>query len=170
MKTLFRNLITLAVLGGGLILRADPPPAPAAGAPTKELTVTFVDNLGHGSVQNLYFDQLDIALHKAVAKRKWPVRLHLERFAAGAPVAENEMQVFFKGIRPEEQEDLTFRAWVTFSGPAGKQDFGIIRYQYYPRPGESPDDSVPKIMRAAADLALDKIEPFLFPAGGPGKS
>ncbi|HEY4299768.1 MAG TPA: hypothetical protein VGM73_02765 [Candidatus Didemnitutus sp.] len=166
MNSILRHFITIAILAGSVTLRADPAPTPAS----RELTVTFVDNLSRSEVQNFYFDRLDIALHKAIAKRKWPVTLHVERFAAGTPAAENEMQIFFKGIRPEERDDLTFRAWVTFSGPAGKQDFGIIRYQYYPRATENMDDSVTKIMRAAVDLALDKIEPLLFPQGSPAKS
>ncbi|HVU17808.1 MAG TPA: hypothetical protein VHD32_12850 [Candidatus Didemnitutus sp.] len=172
MTNAFRTIIPFVAFAAGIALRADAPPAKDQAAPpaTTDLTITFVDDLSRSSTENFYFDHLDIAFHKAIAKRKWPVTLHVERFAANPPAHENELQVFFKGIKPEERDDLTFRAWLTFDGPAGKKDFGILRYQYYPRAAETMDDSVTKIMREVADQSLDKIESLLFPAGRPGKS
>ena len=138
-------------------------PAPASAEVPRELTIVVVEQLGRNPDRIGYFDRIDVAFTKVFTKRKWPLTIKVERLAANTPAHENELRIFFKGIHPDTPADLTFRAWVTFTSHDEKRDFGVVRYQYYPRIGEPSDDAIDHVLRGAAAEVADKLEPILFP-------
>jgi hypothetical protein len=158
-------LAGLALLLGAVALPAkDAPPAPAN---QRELAVVIVDSLQNrrgGSISD--FDRLDIAFHQLARQRKWPVTLKVERFAANTPAYETELRIVNRPLRQETPDALTFRGWMTLTVAGEKHDFGIVRYDYSPRPGEPTDDVLDKVFLGAARAAAAKFEPILFPAAG----
>ena len=136
--------------------------ATAAGAPP-ELTIVVVDALGGIASERNTYDHMAQAFTEVLEAKKWPLKINVERFGANAPAHEIEMRIYFQGIRKETPVDLTFRAWVTLSDHSVKSDFGIIRYSYYPRPTEMVDDRLDHVVRGAAVIVAEKIEPILFP-------
>jgi hypothetical protein len=157
-------LLLSVIAAAGAPGRAETPPAAAPGNP-HELTIVVVESIGHDPSRT-NFDRIDSAFTKVFNKRKWPLTIKVERFAANAPAYENELRVFYKGTYSEMPGDLTFHAWVTFEGRGEKRDFGMIKYRYYPRPGQSTEDVLDAIFRGGAALAADKLEAVLFPKDG----
>lgn len=159
---------TAALLFSGPALLAQPAPANAA---PREVTVVVVEQIGRHPDQHTTFDRLDIALHREfLKKRKWPVKLSVERFGDNLPAHETEVRIYLKGIYREMPDDLTFHAWVTYADATQKKDFGMVLYRYYPRPGEPSDDVLEGTLQGAAGSIADKIAPLLFPEGSPPKS
>ena len=142
---------------------------PAAAAPP-ELTIVVVDSLSRGESEATAFDRIDRMFTEVFEKQKWPVKIAVTRFGAGAPDYPMELRVFYQGIRPEAPDDLTFRAWLTLNDHGRKHDFGIIKYRSYPRPGENRYDSLDNAVRGAAVMAAAKVEPILFPKAPAPKS
>ena len=145
----------------GLATGAESTPAAAAALP--ELTIVVVDSLSHGAAEASTFDRIDRVFTEVFEKQKWPVKIAVKRFGAGAPDYPVELRVFYEGIKQDVPGELTFRAWVTLTDHGKKHDFGIIKYQMYPRPGENVSDSLDKAVRGAAQMVVSKIEPLLFP-------
>jgi len=127
------------------------------------LTITVVESLGRHPGHLDDFDRIDLAFTKVFEQRKWPVKIKVERFAGNTPTPDTELRIFYQGIREEGFGDRTFRAWMTLNDHGTKTDFGIIRYQYYPRALENFDDQQQAILRGAAEIAATKVESVLFP-------
>lgn len=136
--------------------------SPDAAESPRELALVVVESVEREQGAITDFDRMDLAFREVVEKRKWPVKLVAERFAANTQPHETELRVFHQSIREETSGDLTFRAWMTLTDHGTKHDFGIITYRYYPRPGERYDEQLEKIFRGAANAAADKLEPILF--------
>jgi hypothetical protein len=138
--------------------------------PQRELAIVVVESLqrNHGAFTD--FDRMDLAFREVVEKRKWPVKLVAERFAANTDPHETELRIFNQTIREETPGERTFRAWMILTDHGVKHDFGVVSYRYYTRPAENTEDRLEKIFRGAANAAADKIEPILFGTSVPPKS
>ena len=143
---------------------------PAAAAAPPELTIVVVDSLSRGESESSTFDRIDRMFTEVFEKQKWPVKIAVKRFGAGAPDYPMELRVFYQGIRPEAPGDLTFRAWLILTDQGKKHDFGVIKYRSYPRPGENTSDSLDNAVRGAAEMVVPKVEPILFPKAPAPKS
>jgi hypothetical protein len=169
MKTnLARTSLLLAL---GLVAGAPAPAqnAPAAAPAPRELTLVVVESLDRHADRPGEFDRIDIVFTKVFEKRKWPVKISAERFAANTPSHDIELRMFYQGIHPELPGDETFRAWMVLDDHGTKHDFGIIKFRYYPRPLETREDVLENTLRGAANAVANKIEPILFPKAGPPK-
>jgi hypothetical protein len=162
-RLLFFSVLLAAGLNGHAQTAATPPDAP------RELTIVVVEPLGLRSDRHNDFDRLDIGFTKVFAKRKWPVRIKVERFAANQPEHDIELRLVYEGIHPETFADLTFKAWTTLTDHGVKHDFGIVRYRSDPRIGQDREDALDEAVRGAANVIADKIEPILFPKAAPVK-
>jgi hypothetical protein len=142
--------------------------APAAAGSPRELTVVVVESLVRGPGRTTDFDRINMVFTDVFERRKWPVKITVERFAANTPAHETELRVFFQGIYEEAPGDLTFHAWMTLYDHGVKRDFGIVRYRYNPRPAQQEEDVLERVVRGAAEVAASKIESALFAkADGP---
>jgi hypothetical protein len=137
-------------------------PAAATDSP-RILTITVVESLGRHPGRIDDFTRIDLAFTEVFEQRKWPVKIKVERFAGNTPTPDTELRIYYQGIREEGFGDQTFRAWMTLNDHGTKTDFGIIRYQYYPRALEHFDDMQLTILRGAAEVAATKVESVLFP-------
>ncbi len=165
MKTRFALGLLLfpVVLATGAIGRAQTSPTPIAAAPPRELTIVVVDEL-RGSLSDFNtFNRIARVFTEVFEKRKWPVKINVERFGANAPAHDLEMRIYVQSIRRETPVDLVFSAWMALDDHGKKQDFGIIRYRYNPRPVENMSDRLDHAVRGAAMIAATKIESALFP-------
>lgn len=135
--------------------------APASARPLAIVVVESTKNQIGGAISD--FDRFDMAFHKVIEKRKWPVALKVERFAANTPAHETELRVTNMSVRKDTPGELKFRGWMVLTAQDKKEDFGVITYSYYPRPAEQTDDVLDKVFRGAAEEAADKMEPILFP-------
>ncbi|HUG09637.1 MAG TPA: hypothetical protein VMM36_01425 [Opitutaceae bacterium] len=153
---------TFALIAAALLL---PAAAPAAKEPDDrpKLAVVVVENLRHSGNAIDDFVRLDMALQKVSKERKWPVAIEAERFAANTPDHETEVRIFPRPVRQELPDEYVFRGWLTLKVAGENHDFGIIKFEYRPRPGEWGDDVLDKIFLGAARAMADKIEPLLFP-------
>jgi hypothetical protein len=149
------------VLAAGITGRAEP--APVAADAVRELTIVVVDSLGGNASERNTYDRIAQGFTEVLEAKKWPLKINVERFGANAPAHPLEMRVYFQGIHRETPDELTFRAWVTLSDHGAKSDFGVIRFSYSPRPMELTDDRLDNVVRGAARIVADKIEPILFP-------
>jgi hypothetical protein len=156
-----RSLLFSLGLAAGVTASAQAT-APAPESP-RTLNVVVVESLGRGTNRLTDFDRIDIVFRKVFAKRKWPVKINVERFAANLPDHAIELRVFFQGIYEETPQDLTFHAWMTLTDHGEKHDFGIIKFRSYPRAGMDREDALEECVRGAAVAVADKIEPILFP-------
>lgn len=154
------SLLLLACLPLGAIRAAEKPtPAPE---PKQVLAIVVVETLQRQTAITDY-DRFDIAFHDLARKRKWPVTLKVERFAANMPAYDPEVRLFTRPLREETPGDLTYRAWVTVTIRGEKHDFGIVTYRTYPRAGENREDTLEKVFAGAAQAIAGKFEPLLFP-------
>jgi hypothetical protein len=162
---------TLALGSVAIAARAaDGKSAPAA-EPQRELAIVVVESLQHNHGSAITdFDRMDVAFREVVEKRKWPVKLVAERFAANIKPHETELRIFNQTIREEVPGELTFRAWMTLTDHGVKYDFKVVKYRYYRRLAEQTEDQLEKIFLGAANAAADKIEPILFPKPAEPKS
>jgi hypothetical protein len=144
-----------------LVASAREDTAPANARPLAIVVVESTKNQAGGAISA--FDRLDMAFQNVIKKRKWPVTLTVERFAANTPAHETELRVTNMSVRKDTPGELKFRGWMVLTTPDKKEDFGIITYSYYPRPAEQTDDVLDKVYRGAANEAADKMEPILFP-------
>lgn len=173
MKNILNPRLTLAALLGALILasaitgRAETPP-PAAEAP-RELTVVIVESLSGRSLATDSYERIARVFTSVFEKRKWPVTIKTERFAADTVVHPTELRIFFQGITEDVPGELRFRAWVTLSDHDTKTDFGVVTYRSNPRPSQPVEDRLDQSVRGAAGVVADKIEPILFPKAGTTK-
>ncbi|MFA5263470.1 MAG: hypothetical protein WC378_06555 [Opitutaceae bacterium] len=162
-----KTYLTLGTLFLALFLATVVPGAaqntPAATEARHDLMIVVVESLSHGSSEYNEFNRIDRVFTEVFEQRKWPVKIKVERFAANSPAYETELRIFYQGIRKEEIDDLTFRAWMTFNDHGKKHDFGIVRFKFYPRPGQQREDALEAAVRGAADIAATKIEAILFP-------
>jgi len=137
----------------------------AAGSP-HELTVVVVDSLrGESSSINLY-DRIAEVFSRVFERRKWPVKVRVERFGGDTPEHPTELRVFVHGFRLEGPGELTFSAWMTLTDHGKKTDFGVIRARYNMRPYEAVDDRLDRVIRGSAEIAADRIEDVLFTKPG----
>jgi hypothetical protein len=150
-----------------LVLPAAPLHAQAPAAAPRDLTVVVVESLDQRPGRVARFDRIAEAFGQVFAERKWPVRVHFERFAANTSETETQLRIFYQGIYSETPGDLVFHAWMVLSVDGVKHDFGVVRYRYYPRAGQLEDITLNKIVRGAAEEAAARIEPILFPADKP---
>jgi hypothetical protein len=151
-----------ALIAATLLL---PATAHAATVPDdrSKLPVVVVENLRNTGSAIDDFVRLDIAFEKVAKERKWPVAIEAERFAANTPDYETEVRIFPRPVRQELPDEFVFRGWLIVKVDGEKHDFGIIKFEYRPRPGEWGDDVLDKIFLGAARKMADKIEPLLFP-------
>jgi hypothetical protein len=156
-----RFLPCLLLLVPALVASAREDAASATARPLAVVVVETAQNQRGGAISD--FDRFDMAFHKVIEKRKWPVKLTVERFAANTPAHETELRVSNMTVRKETPGELKFRGWMVLTTPDKKEDFGVITYSYYPRATEHTDDILDKVFRGAADEAADKMEPLLFP-------
>jgi hypothetical protein len=155
----FGALVLCVLLTAGA--RAQSAATPAA--PRPELRVVIVESLVRGPGRISDYDRMDAEFTSVFEKRKWPVTIKVERFAANTPDDGIQLRVFYQGIYEEAPGDLTFHAWMTLYDHGTKRDFGIVKFRYNPRPLQSEDDVLDQVVRGAAALAADKIESALFP-------
>ena len=142
-------------------------PASAAAEP-RELTVAVVESLVRGPGRITDFDRIKTVFTDVFERRKWPVTIKVERFAANTPPSDIELRVFYQGIYEETPGDQTFHAWMTLYDHGVKHDFGMVRYRYNPRPLQQEEDVLERVVRGAAEIAASSIEAALFPkAQGP---
>jgi hypothetical protein len=149
---------------------------PAAACAAKEpddrpkLAVVVVENLRDSGRAIDDFVRLEMAFQKVAKERNWPVAIDAERFAANTPDHETEVRIFPRPVRQELADEFVFRGWLVLKVEGETHDFGIIKFEYRPRPLEAGDDWQDKIFLGAARKMADKIEPLLFPkeeaAGG----
>src|SRR5580698_7133030 len=118
----------LAMLLAGSPVRAQGP-APAPG----DLTVVVVESLDQRPGRVARFDRIEEVFGQVFAKRKWPIHIHFERFAANTSDSETQLRIFYQGIYSETPGDLVFHAWMVLYVNGAKHDFGVVRYRYYPR-------------------------------------
>jgi hypothetical protein len=154
--------VLLALLGL-FASAASAAPAPTGSPAARELAVVVVDSLEdtHGAITA--FDRIDIAFHDVAEKRKWPVKIVAERFAANTPTHDTELRVYYKGIHADNPLELVFRAWITYSDSNTQKDFGVVTFRYHPHATETQEDVFEHVFRGAANAMADKIEPLLFP-------
>ena len=107
--------------------------------------------------------RLDIAFEKVATQRKWPVKLVVERYAAGVPSYDTEVYIYSQPVRREVGIDLVYRAWTYLVVKGKKTDFKIVEYRMTPRLAENPSDTYDKVFLGYANKVADKIEPILFP-------
>ena len=167
-RSVLCSLLLSALPFAGFATAAESNPTPAAKPP--ELTIVVIDSLSQGAATASNFDRIARMFTEVFVKQKWPVTIAVRRFGAGAPDYPVELRVFYEGIRQEVPGELTFRAWVTLIDHGKKHDFGIIKYQFFPRPSENVSDSLDKGVRSAAELVVPKVEPILFPKAPAPKS
>ncbi|MEO7598474.1 MAG: hypothetical protein ABIV50_06050 [Opitutus sp.] len=135
----------------------------AATESRRELTIVVVESLGGRSMGDSPYDRIARVFTDVFEERKWPLKIKDERFAANTPNHEIELRVFFHGVTRETPSELTFRGWMVLDVQGEKHDFGMVRYRYVPRVGEQMDEVLDKVVAGAARIAVDKIEPILFP-------
>jgi hypothetical protein len=169
MKTFLKAgaLLSSLLLATGLPGHAQP--APSAAAAPREFTIVVVESLVRGPGRITDYDRINSVFTQVFERRKWPVTIKVERFAANNPEHDIELRVFYSGIYEETPGDLTFHAWMTLYDHGAKRDFGVIRFRYYPRALELEEDALEHSVRGAAEVAADKIEAALFPKAGQQK-
>ena len=163
----------LAPLFLPLLLAVSSAATPPSSAPTRkpspvqELALVVVTSVDHGDNGNggayTDFDRLELAFRELAKRRHWPVKIVAERFAANVPAHELELRVYLQPVRQDLPRQFTFRGWMTLMDRGTKHDLGVIVHRQEPRPFESMDDFLEKLMLGAAETAAGKIEPILFP-------
>ena len=161
--------LILFVLCAGLTLAAAPvlnakPAAPEKGKPEKqrELVVVVVENLIHpGSGYDAY-NRAAYVFGDVFDKRKWPVKVRFERFAANTKDHPLELQMFLKGIRHDFPDEFDFYAWVILKADGKKLDLGMVKGEYFAHPIEQGDDILDGAVRAGAVKVADKIQPYIL--------
>jgi hypothetical protein len=134
-------------------------------APKPVLAIDVVESLGRGTNRLTDFDRISTVFTDVFSRRKWPVTLKMERFAANDPSYDYELRVFFEGIYEETPGDLTFHAWMTLFDHGTKHDFGMVRFRYYPRPGQDAEDALERAVRGGAEEVAPKIGAILITHG-----
>lgn len=159
-----RGLPAFTVALGSLAIsvRAADDDSAKAAEPQRELAIVVVESLQRNRGAITDFDRMDLAFREVAKKRKWPVKIVAERFAANTESHETELRIFNQSIRDDTPGERVFRAWMTLTDHGVKHDFGIVTYRYYIRPMEDNEQRLEKIFRGAANAAADKIEPILF--------
>ena len=170
MKTPLRLLpavlaLLVSLVGLTVHAQSSPPPSTQAG----ELTVVIVESASTRSLLNDSYNRLSRVFTSVLEERKWPLKIKDERFGANMPKHDLELRVYYQGITRDTPQELTFRASMMFFHHGEKQDLGVIRYTFTPRPGEMMDESLDKVVEGAARIAADRIEPTLFPQGRPSR-
>lgn len=142
-------------------------PAPAAPA-SREMTVVIVDSLRQqrrGGFDD--FDRMAEVFGRVFDRQHWPVKVTFERFAANNGSPDLELEVFYKGIQNEFDEQV-FKAWTILNDHGTKHDFGIVEFRYQPRLGQNIDDMIQHIYAGAAEKTAALIQPYLVsPAQAP---
>ena len=163
MQETLRNYWLILLLLGGVVLPATGRSETTSAGSQGELTIVVVESLRERSLGDSPYDRISRVFTDVFETRKWPVKIKDERFAANTPNHDLELRVFFHGIARDTPSELTFRAWILLYDHGKKHDFGMIRYRYSPRLGENMDDVLDKAVAGAARIAVEKIEPILFP-------
>ena len=162
MKTrLIFTLIAASLLAPVAVRAADE--AKPAKEEKPKLAFIIAESLGFRTAPIDDFIRLDVAFNKVAEQRKWPVKVVMERFAANMPDYENAVTIFTQPIRQELPGEFTLRAWATLVVKGKKHDFGIVKADYRPYPGEWMDDALQKLNDKYANAVADKIDPILFP-------
>jgi len=162
-----KNQFTLGTLLFALFLAtqvagAEQAAKPAADTP-QELSIVVVDSLSRGSGGYNAFNRIDRVFTNIFEKQKWPLKIAVERFASNTPAHEIELRIFYQGIFEEKFSDMTFHAWMTLTEHGKKHDFGVVKFSYYPHPGQRMEDIIDIVVRGAAELAVEKVGDVLFP-------
>jgi hypothetical protein len=163
MKTRFASgmLILSLLISGGFRARAQTAPPPAA--PPRELTVVVSESLDRSAEGFSTFSATRKVFTSVFNRRGWPVKINVERFASNNPDYDYELRVYFRGVSYETPGVLTLRAWMTLFDHGKEHDFGIIKSQLNQNVLDHRQDSFEDVLRHAAEIAADKIEPILFP-------
>lgn len=163
-RALFYSLLLASAAGA-----ASQPPSPAETSTRRELTIVVVETLERGPGRITDFDRISSVFTEVFSRRKWPVDIKVERFAANTAAHDAELRIFYRGIFDEAPGELTFDAWMTLSDRGTKWDFGVVRFRYNPRPFQQADDVLERVVRGAAEIAATKVESVLFPKTGAKK-
>jgi hypothetical protein len=143
-------LVALAARG------ADSDPVPEEAKPKNAFVIA--ESLGGRTNAVDDYVRLEAALKKLANERKWPVEVVIERFAANVPDYENEVTIFTQPVRQEVPGEYVLRGWTTLVVAGKKFDFGILRGEYRPFPGEQIDQALEKLFREFALEVGDRIE------------
>lgn len=128
-----------------------------------ELVLVVVESVKGSSLGPRSYDRIARVFTDVFEARKWPVKIRDERFAANTPEHDTELRIFFNGISRQVPSELTFRAWMILYDHGTQHDFGVVRFDYSPRAGEQMEDALDRVVRGAALVAADKVQPILFP-------
>lgn len=162
-------LLPLLLAAGGAALSASAAnnaanPLAATPTATRELVITVVEPVGRGSTNSDFYYRIDREFTDAFNARKWPLKIKIDRFAANTPHYPIELRVFPQHIREEVPGEWTFRAWLTLHEGDQKHDFGIVRFDFWPRPRQPMDEVLDRLVRGGAEIAADKVGAILFPS------
>jgi hypothetical protein len=150
-------LLSLLTASSATALAQPAPPAP----PPAELTVTVSEMIGRRAEGFATFASIQKEFTRVFAKRGWPVKINVERFASNNPDHDLELKVYFKDLYYDGR--LTITAWMTLFDHSSEHDFGILKYQLVQGPIEQRDDVFEALLRGEAEQVASKIEPILFP-------
>ena len=135
---------------------AEPDPVPAEARPT--LAFVIAESLGGPTSALDDFVRVETGLQKLAKERKWPVEIVVKRFAANMPDYENQVTIFIQPVRQEVPGDYVLRGWTTLVLAGKKYDFGILKGDYLPYPGEPSDRVLEKLFFDFAVEAVHRIE------------
>lgn len=158
--------LALLVLSAGTALpfaRAAESAAPAPLAAVRELVVTVVEPIDGRRGDGDLYNRFARVFTTEFEARQWPIKLRVERFGANSPDHSTELRVFLQPIRQELPEQWTFRAWVKLTADGHVHDFGIVRYDFTPRPLQAMDEVLDRLVQGASRRIADRLAPVLLP-------
>src|ERR1700689_1870495 len=91
-----------------LVLAASPLRAQVPAAAPSDLTVVVVESLDQRPGRVARFDRIAEVFGQVFARRKWPIHIHFERFAANTSDSATQLRIFYQGIYSETPGDLVF--------------------------------------------------------------
>lgn len=148
--------LVMLVFSGSAAAAAEP----AAPTPKRELAVVVVDSLQREPQGFNAFERIAGHFGAVFEKRPWPVKVTFERFAANNRPHDLELEIFYKGVRQEFDQQV-FRAWVILTDRGVKHDFGIVAYRYSPRPAMPVEDMLEAVFRGAGEATASLIGPYV---------
>lgn len=161
----YRRLVWLGLLAGvfSLVSAQETPQQPTAPpAPAPELNVVVSQTISPRGESPDAFERFALYFPEVTESRKWPIKVRVDRLAAGEPDHPVELRVFLMGIRQDVPDQFTLRAWLTLVDNGKKTDFGIIRATRDHRYMQPIDRIVDMLYKDIAISAADKVEPLLF--------
>lgn len=137
-------------------------PAAEEAKSSSAIYIVVVDNVSPRSSNMDMFVRIKKEFTKAFSKESWGQDVQVERFGFEVPENAQELRIFFKSLRSEQIDDLTFRAWVTYHKGGEKVDLGVIKAKLYPRAGQDTSSSLDQVIAEAAKLTTRKLNKEVF--------